>query len=247
MAGAVGSFPNLRDLVRKPYKAPVNPLDKSTIVSIYPKPIDIRNPTLHPGRWRIEAGGFEQPAVLVIGPSSWWKDVGPDEPLIEIIQSSIQIAESLVKDYTNCMFACNLVDALPGIFFIPGEIGHEELVGKYHGLLVQASKHQENYYRALIKYADALWARSNGNPLALNDEMRLAARSLGVQDREWMKEHINVGMVPCFACGEFKHPDYAICKACHSIDPNHPKAKFIQRVDPFHGIETAQQAKEAKK
>ena len=240
---AVGAFPNLRELARRPFKAPVNPLDKSTLVSIYPKPIEIKNPTLQPGRWNIDAGSMEKPAMLVIGPSSWWKDVGPDEPLIEIVQSSIQIAESLVKDYTNCMFGCNMVDAMIGFFFIPGEVSREELTTskKHQALLAQALKYQSNYYGALIKYADALWARSNGNPLALNDEMRLAAKSLGIQDRDWMKEHVNVGMVPCFACGEFKHPDYAICKACHSIDPNHPKAKYIQRVDPFHGMNQEKQ------
>jgi hypothetical protein len=241
--GAVGAFPNLKELSRRPVRGPVNPLDKSTIISIYPKPIEFKNPTLLPGKWNIEAGTVEKPAMLVVGPSSWWKDVGPDEPLIEIVQGSVQIAESLVKDYMNGMFAVNMVDAMIGLFFIPGEISRDKLMNEYHGLLGLALKHQSNYYRSLIKYADALWARSNGNPLALNDEMRMAARSLGVQDRDWMKEHVNVGMVPCFACGEFKHPDYAICKACHSIDPNHPKAKFIQRADPFHGMEQTAKAK----
>lgn len=237
--GAVGSFPSIREMSRRPIKAPVNPLDKSTVVSIYPRPIVVKNPTLVPGKWEIEAGSVEKPALLVIGPSSWWKDVGPDEPLIEIVQSSVQIAESIVKDYTNCMFACNSVDALPGLFFVPGAFTLEKIKNDHPGLLAQALRFQNNYYNTLIKYADALWARSNGNPLALNDEMRLAARTLGVQDREWMKDHVNVGMVPCFACGSFKNPEYAICKECHSIDPNHPKAKFIQRMDPFQGIDTS--------
>lgn len=240
----VGGFPNLKEFNRRAVRGPVNPLDKSTVVSIYPRPIKFNNPTLQPGRWYMEAGSYEKPTLMVIGPSSWFKDVGPDEPLIEITQSSIQIAESLVKDYVNGMFACNMTDAIPGLFFIPGPVELTKIQhGEYKGLLDRANEFQKNYYRTLIKFADSLWARSNGNPLAIMDEMRVAAKSLGLQDRDWMKEHVNVGMVPCFACGEFKHPDYAICKACHSIDPSHPKAHLIQRFDPFHGVDQTAKGK----
>lgn len=229
----VGGFPNMRDLNRRTIRGPVNPIDKSTIVSIYPRPIKFQNVTLSPGRWYLEAGSAENPAMLVIGPSSWFRDVSLDEPLIEIVQSSVQIAESLVKDYMNGMFACNMADSMPGLFFIPGKIKREQLMtGEYAPLLGEAITRQFNYYRTLVKYADALWARSNGNPLAIQDEMRMAAKALGKQDADWMKDHQAVGMVPCFACGDFKNPEYPICKSCHSVDPNHPKAHLLVRVDP---------------
>lgn len=237
----VGGFPNLRQLTRVQQKGPVNPLDKSTLVSIYPKAIKFVNITLQPGRWFLEAGSVEKPALMVLGPSSWWKDVGPDEPLIEIVQSSVQIAESLVRDYLNGMFAVNQHDTLPGLFWVPGEVDSALLKSekKYQNLLKNALTHQMNYYRTLIKYADAMWARSNGNPLVINDEMRLAARTLGLRDKDWMSDHRRAEMAPCFACGEFKNPEYAICKSCHTIDPNHPKASLIQRVaaiDPFQNL-----------
>ncbi len=238
----VGGFPNLRQLQRVQVKGPVNPLDRSTLVSIYPKPITFKNITLNPGRWHIEAGSVEKPALMTLGPSSWWKDVGPDEPLIEIVQSSVQIAESLVRDYLNGMFAVNQSDTSPGIFFVPGEIEPSDLKEKYRGLMVRALSCQTNYYRTLVKYADALWARSNGNPLVVNPEMRLAARTLGMQDKDWMKDHAAVGLVPCFACGEFKNPEFPICKACHTVDPNHPKAKFVQKADPFAALQDNQKS-----
>lgn len=234
----VGHFPSMRELNRRTVRGPVNPLDRSTLVSIYPRPCNFKNVTLSPGRWYLEAGSPEKPALLIIGPSSWFRDVSIDEPLIEIVQSSVQIGESLIKDYLNGVFACNMHDAMPGLFFVPGAFTLDELRGKYQNLLELAERHQMNYYKTLIKFGDALWARSNGNPLAVGDEMRLAARVLGMQDKEWMKDFGSGGMVPCFACGEFKKPEYAICKVCHSIDPSHPKAKFIQRADPnpFYGI-----------
>lgn len=240
----VGNFPNLREISRRTVRGPVNPLDKSTIVSVYPRPCSFKNVTLSPGRWYLPAGDMENPTLLVIGPSSWFRDVGIDEPLIEIPQSSVQVAESLIKDYLNGVFGCNMHDSMPGLFFVPGKYTLPKLREDYSDLLGAAVRHQLNYYRTLIKYADSLWARSNGNPLAVNEEMRMAARSLGLQDREWMKETLNVDMVKCFACGEFKSPDYPICRTCHTIDPNHPKAHLINRLnpneelkpDPFRGL-----------
>lgn len=229
---AVGHFPNMREISRRAIRGPVNPLDKSTIVSVYPRPITFTNVTLSPGRWYLAAGSMEAPSLMTIGPSSWFRDVGIDEPLIEIAQSSVQIAESLVKDYMNGVFGCNMHDSMLGLFFVPGKFSLTKLKEEYPELLGAAIKCQLNYYRTLIKYADSLWARSNGNPLAVNDEMRLAAKSLGLQDREWMREVQNVGMVRCFACGEFKSPEFPICKTCHSIDPSHPNAHLIRRIDP---------------
>lgn len=225
---AVGAFPNMRELNRRPIRGPENPLDKSTIVSIYPREVKIRNFTLSPGTWVFPAGSVETPSVTVIGSSSWYKDVGPDEPLIEIPQSSVQIADSLVKDYCNGMFACDMVDSMPGMFFVPGAFAIQEIKTKYKNLLEQALVKQTNYYRTLLKYADSLWARSNGNPLTINDEMRLAAKTLGMQDKDWMKDHQNAGQVRCFACGSFKNPEFPICSACRTIDPEHPKAKLIK-------------------
>jgi hypothetical protein len=234
----VGAFPTMREHMRRAVRGPVNPLDKSTIVSIYPRPIKFKNVTLSPGRWYLEAGSVERPALLEIGPSSWFKDVGLEEPLLEIVQSSVMIADSLVRDYLNGMFACNMADSMPGLLFIPGQIQRADLKkeDKYLNLMKKTLDKQMNYYRNLVRYADALWARSNGNPLALNDEMRLAARTLGLPDKDWMKDHNRVDLVPCFACGEFKNPEYPICKSCHTVDPNHPKAKMITKANPFESL-----------
>jgi len=245
----VGSFPSMRELNRKTVRGAVNPLDKSTLVSIYPRPIKFFNLTLTPGLWNLEAGSVEEPAILVVGPSSWFRDVGPDEPLIEIVQSSVQIAASLIQDYLSGMFACNMHDSMPGLFFVPGCKTHQDgsinsektlewIKEEHQHLIAAAVKTQLGYWRNLIRYGDALWARSNGNPLVINDETRMAAKLLGSQDKDWMKDFQNQGQIRCFACGSFKSPDYPICQACHTIDPQHPKAHLIQKAasGPFVGL-----------
>lgn len=191
----VGSFPGLRDLNRRTIRGPVNPLDKSTIVSIFPKRIKVIKVTLLPGQWTIEPGSVDAPALLVVGPSSWFKELELNEPLLEIPQSSVQIADSIVKDYCNGIVGCDMGDSMPGLFYVPGEHNITSIRSNYKPLLEKAIASQASYYRAMIRFADHLWAASNGNPMVINDEMRMAAKILGQQDKDWMKDHQMVGMV----------------------------------------------------
>src|SRR3972149_7969365 len=99
MAGrAVGEISNLN---RRTIRSIPNPMDKGTVVSIYPKNITEIKHTIQPGRFHIPAGSYANPSFLVVGPSSWWRDVGPHEPLLEIPTSAVQIANSIVIDYYN--------------------------------------------------------------------------------------------------------------------------------------------------
>ena len=77
-------FAAFKQARKKTVRAPVNPMDKCTIISIYPKDIHERKLTVQPGEFHIPAGTPEKPSILVVGPSSWWRDVGEDEPLLEI-------------------------------------------------------------------------------------------------------------------------------------------------------------------
>lgn len=227
----VGTFPGLKDLNRRTIRGPVNPLDKSTIVSIFPKKIRVIKVTLLPGQWTIEPGSIENPALLVVGPSSWFKELELNEPLLEIPQSSIQIADSIIKDYCNGIPGCDMGNSMPGIFFVPGEHNITAIRSNYKPLLEKAVNSQTNYYRTMIKFADHLWAVSSGNPMVINDEMRMAAKVLGLQDKDWMKDHQMVGMVRCHACGSLKNPGYPVCATCSAIDVNHALAASLKFAD----------------
>ena len=223
----VGSFPGWQELRRRTVRGPVNPMDKSTIVSIYPKDIDEVKHTIQPGRFFIKAGSLESPSILVVGPSSWWREIDEEQPLLEIPNSSIQIADSIIKDYCNGLLACNMGDSMPGMFYVPGEYDLAGIKKNFPHMLEAAVKKQKNYFLTQVKLADSLWARSQGNPLAISDEMRLAARELGVTDKDWMKDFRMVSMVRCIACGSLKNPDYPVCMSCKAIDKTHPKAKDL--------------------
>jgi len=213
---------------RKAIRAQLNPMDKCTIVSIFPKEIIEEKPTTYPGKFHIPSGTFESPAILVVGSSSWWKDYDFEQPLLEIVQSSIQMADSIIKDYANGMLGCNMGDAMPGLFFILGEHTVLDIKTNYKKKLEEVKAKQDNWYHILVKLADSLWARTGKNPLAIWDEMRLAAKSLKLDDREWVKDFKALELVSCKFCGGLRNPTYPICPSCKAIDKDHPLAKELK-------------------
>jgi len=203
-------------------------MDQCTIVSIFPKEIEETKHTIEPGKFKIPAGTFEDPAILVVGSSSWWKDIDVDQPMLEIPVSSIQIADSVIKDYCNGMLGCNMGDAMPGLFFVLGKNTSMEIKMKYKKILDEVNTKQTNWYRILVRLADSLWSRTAGNPLAIWDEMRLAARSLNLNDKPWLKDFVMAEQVKCKACGALKNPTYPVCSACRAIDPDNPLSKELK-------------------
>jgi len=208
----------LGDMNRRLIRAPINPLDKSTVVSILPKQIDEVKHTIQPGRFIIPPGSYDKPALLVVGSSSWWKETDEGQPMLEIPHSSIQIADSIVKDYCNGILACNMGDIMPGLFYVPGSYDVEKLKKEYKKELDEALVRQRNWFSELVKLGDILWARSNGNPLTISEDMRLAANELNLTNKEWLRDVQVMELVRCKACGSLKNPAYPICPTCKAID-----------------------------
>lgn len=235
--GVIGQFPLMSDLKRRTIRAPVNPLDKCTIVSIYPKTVKETKPTIIPGVFELAPGSYDKPTILIVGPSSWWKELDENQPLLEIPQSSIQIADSIVKDYINGIYGCDMGENVPGLFYVPGckndmkgepddKLTIEWIKKDHKHLIDEANRKQRNWFSYLVKAADAMWARSNGNPLTISDDMRLAARELNLITKEWLRDQEVVDLVRCKACGTLKNPLYPICPNCKAIDDTE-KAKEL--------------------
>jgi hypothetical protein len=216
----VGEFPGIHQANRRTIRAPVNPMDKSTVVSILPKPISERKATIQPGLFELPAGTMEKPAILVVGPSSWWREVDEGQPLLEIPVSSIQIADSVVRDYCNGLLACNMADQMPGLFYIPGEYTVIKLKSEHVPMLQKALANQKRWFLELVRIADILWSRSNGNPLSISDDARLACRELNITNKPWLGDTQTAELVRCVACGALRNAQFPICQTCKAIaDP----------------------------
>lgn len=205
-----------------------NPIDKSTIISIYPKEIIEKKNTIEPGYFQIKPGTVESPSLLTIGSSSWWKAFDENQPTLEIPVSSVACAQAIINDWCNGMLGCNMVDAMPGLFFILGEVSPLELKLKYSEAVAIADAKQRKWFQILVRIGDSLWARGNGNPLTISDEMRLAARCLNLNEKPWLLDYNIIEMVKCDACGSLKNPKYPVCPTCHSIDHSNPLSKDLK-------------------
>ena len=213
----VGEFPGFAPANRRTIRAAVNPMDKSTVVSILPKHIIEKKLTIQPGLFELMPGSFEKPFCLNIGPSSWWREIDENQSLLEIPVSSIQVADSIVKDYMNGLLACNMGDQAPGLFYIPGTFNSEEIKKSHMGLLMKAQHNQKKWFMELIKLADILWSRSNGNPLSISDDARLACKEMNIQNKPWMGDIQAAELVRCIACGNLRNPAFPICGTCKAI------------------------------
>ena len=216
----VGEFPGMQQTNRRTIRAPINPMDRSTVVSILPKRIIERKATLQPSTFELSPGTFENPSVLVIGPSSWWREVDENQPLLEIPVSSVQIADAIVRDYCNGLLACNMADQMPGLFYLPGEYTVEKVKKEQSAMLAKAQATQKKWFMELIRIADILWSRSNGNPLSISDDSRLACRELNIQNKPWLGDIQAAELVRCIACGSLRNPAFPICQTCKAVvDP----------------------------
>ena len=199
-------------------------MDKATVVSIYHREINERKCTLQPGIFVVPPGSMENPSTLVVGPSSWWREIDDEQPLLEIPTSAIQIAESVVKDWAIGLIGVNLGEIQPGVFYIPGEHDGAAVKKNFGHLLLHAGRMQTAWFQRLIQLADGLWARSSGNPIVVAEDMRDAARILGVQ-KDWMANFQAVEMVRCIACGTLRNPLFPVCAVCKNVvDPEKAKA-----------------------
>jgi hypothetical protein len=213
----IGEFPGVSSTMRRMIRAPINQLDKSTIVSILPKPINERKVTIQPGFFDIPAGSFNNPSILVVGSSSWWREVDESQPMLEIPVSSVQIADSIVKDYCNGLLACNMSDQMPGLFYIPGDFTAERLKKEHFPLLLDASMKQKKWFMELVRIADILWSRSNGNPLSISDDARLACREMNIVNKAWLANYQQAELTKCPACGNLRDTNFPICASCKTV------------------------------
>jgi len=104
------------------------------------------------------------------------------------------------------------------LFYVPGEWTVDKIKKEKKPELDEANRKQRNWFMFLVKVADAMWARTNGNPLSIIDDSRIAARELNMINKEWLRDIEAVELVRCKACGSLKNPLYPVCANCKAID-----------------------------
>lgn len=203
---------------------PKNPMDKSTIVSIYPKEIVDIKPTLFPGRFVVPAADDNDFSLLVVSGSSYYLPSPiENQPPTEVQVNSWSLAQSILNDSIPSV---NLAtsNARPGVFAIPGEFNKITILHYVHSdgrkfseLLEVARAWQRNYWTALIDEADYYWSKG-ANPKNIPDDAKMAAHIMGLEKvKPWMSNLVASSLINCMACGEMINPAFPVCKHCHAI------------------------------
>jgi hypothetical protein len=202
---------------RKRIFAPKNELDKCTVASIYPRQIIVRNHTIFPGLFVVPAGSVEHPGLLVVESSSWFKTDYNTNDDTEVVVGSPSIARSIIDDYARGLPNYNGAESMPGLFFVTGERDEDYILEHCQKQIADAERKQNNWYMSLVRQADTLWARANGNPLAISDDARLAAELLGLKDKAWMQDFKTLELTNCPACGTPRNTNFPMCANCKTI------------------------------
>ncbi len=215
---------------RSAQKTMTSPNDVCTIVSIFPKPIKERKPTVDPDVYELGAGSYSKPAILHVRAGCTWIDPGADRQLIESIIPSIIIADSFVKDWSNGLLGVKK-GAVPGIFFVEGKFSSEEILKNNKPELAIASEKQKRWYQNLVEIADMLWSQTNGNPRSIPSDARLAVQELQLENKPWMQDFNTLKLENCPLCGTLRNPEFAICTACgHVVDQAKYDALNLKKV-----------------
>lgn len=212
---------------------PKNINDKCTIVSLFPREIVETKPTTFPGRFVIPAAPENGFSLLVVDPASYYlASQNPRQPPNEFQINSALLANSIVQDYINSI-AWASPGKRPGVFWING--AHDE-VSILHSKdengvpfltrLKMEEQIQKDWFLEVVKQADSLWARSNGNPTSIMEDARVGALRYGLKDKPWMGDAVASELKNCFSCGELVNYSYPTCKHCKAII-NPEKAKEL--------------------
>ena len=224
------------------YTLPKNPMDKCTIVSIYPRDLEATFSTVFPGRYVIPKGSPDNPSFLVIeSGSTFLASTLERMPPTEIQHSSYMLAKSIIDDTIPTMNLSGSTQG-PGVFWVYGEFRslaelkdykHRDNGLSFAAMLDNAKLRQTKYWTAVIDEADYLWANGQGNPRVIPQDAKMAAEILGMsKTKPWMATSIALDLKPCKACGEMINYIYPVCKFCHAvIDTKKAKDLDIQFAD----------------
>jgi hypothetical protein len=163
----------------------------ATIASYLPYELGEYKPGLTPGYYVIRPGDGKLKFSTTVIPEGAYHQINPD-PLAEmkdvhwvkIPVLALELAQSIIMDYSTALLAAQPPDAMPGLLAVPGEYDEKTMATKFPHQLKATREMQTQWFRNLVEIADDTWAKTK-SPLGIADLQRHAAESLEIK-REWL-------------------------------------------------------------
>ena len=183
----------------------------ATVVSVVPFDIEERYTGMRPNVFRIPAAKPNEIEILVIPDGFNLKYIDADRGTIEIPKDGMEIARSLIHDYTlSHVLATDKM--CPGMFVIAGEYTKKVIEDKFATQIKAARERQEAWFKLLVKEADDTW-RKFGQHKMITDTARKAATLLNLR-RDWVDP---TSMHLCPVCQEQVSSLAIVCKTCNAV------------------------------
>lgn len=214
-----------------------NPLDKCTLVSVYPRPITDFKPTVMLSTLTIAGADNDDFSILIIDGGGWLKEMDEGMPHLEIPVTSMQQGDSFIRDHCNGLLGYIPEVSAPGLFLCLGAFDKltilkyvDPLNGKnFKTLIEEARARQKRWFHEIVQIADVDWSRTGGNVRSVNDLQKMAAEQLNLKEKPWLADFTTINKSNCPACGMLVNPAFPVCPTCKAIvNPERAKELGIQ-------------------
>ncbi len=194
----------------------------STIISLLPFNLCENKPGLNPNEFTINKAEGDKFGLTVI-PNHVHYLVNPD-PLadakdvrnIKVPVPAIELAQSIINDYTNALLGVVVPDAVPGLLAVKGDyIDRKEVSSKFMKELLALRIAQNNWFKNLVELADDVWSKTR-SPISISDLQRDGCRMLGLK-REWLSPLPSEQIEKCPFCQNPINSGAVKCITCHEI------------------------------
>lgn len=195
---------------------------KVTIVSTLPLEINESKPGLIPGTFIIPPAKKDDFNILTIDDCYVIHlNPNPDMPNMSVPEPAERVAKAIVRDYrdsaqgTSSTANADGSMAIPGMFYLTGEVSKAEIKTTHKKLLDAAFKNTQAWFMNLVAAADDEWVKSKQRRMIL-DLARVAANNLGLE-REWNYDMLSNQSMTCPFCRSNIHPESVKCANCNEV------------------------------
>lgn len=196
--------------------------DVCTVISILPIGIRENKPGLIPGSYSIPP--VKNPAkdvnVLVVMRANFPVYIDENRPAIVVPETSDRVANSICRDFSIGIMGYEVGKAEPGLTWIQGNRGPEEIERNLPIEMKQLRDRQNMWFTNLVSIADDDWSKLHMRR-AISGLQRVACQCLGLS-RDWnidieIEKQLDIDMTPCKFCRAPVHHEAIVCQHCSGI------------------------------
>lgn len=190
-------------------------MEKATLVSILPITLSEGISGYIPGRFYIPESKDNNPELLTIGPSDYLEYIDSDRGSRRFRVPAEKVAGELTNSFNRSAIGFEPGTKSPGFFYVPGDVGLDELNNDHEQILDQYQTMQRSWFKSLVELADDLWQKYKQH-LAIPEICRKAAKALAME-RPWNMDVHREQLIRCPACMTFVSGLAVVCANCQCV------------------------------